>query len=181
MVKATDNNVNCTSVYGCRGCYGCDGCDGCYRCHGCNYSFGLRDCKAVYKSIFCKGLFGERYKLFNKVITESRFEEVLSNVQSFNFYPKQTNAFELCTKNGNEWSKIDTSKLGTKDWNDSWESCPKEMISYLKSLPEFDAAIFEEITGIKIEDNSEAKQKAAELRKKADELLASAKELESSL
>ena len=184
MAKASDNNVNCTSVDGCYGCYGCYGCRGCYGCDGCDgcyYSFGLRNCKATFKSLFCTDLFGDKYKLFNKDSNESRIEEIQNRLRSFNWYPKQTNAFELYVQNGNQWSKIDTSKLGTKDWSDSWEDCPEEMVSYLRSLPEFDAKLFEAITGIKVKDDSETKQKAKELEDEAQKLLDKAKELRSSL
>ena len=100
-------------------------------------------------------------------------------IRNFDFYPKQTNAFELYVQNGNKWSKIDPTKLSTKDWKVSWKDCPKEMIAYINSLPEFDSVLFTEITGLPVED--ESKKKATELRKKADELLAQAISLESSL
>ena len=48
------------------------------------------------------------------------------------------------------------------------------------ALPNFDAAIFKDITGIDVK-NSEAKDKARLLREKADELLSQAKSLEESL
>lgn len=172
---SNSNNTNCTPCYGCYGCYGCDGCYGCY------YSFGLSNCKATYKALFSKDLFGDKYKLFNKDISESRFDEVMNKIQSFSFYPKQTNAFELYVQNGNDWSKIDTSKLSRKDWNDSWEDCPKDLVSYISSLPEFDAKLFKDITGLEIPDNSSARKKAKALEDKAKELLDQAEELRKSL
>ena len=105
----------------------------------------------------------------------------MNKLQSLNFYPKQTNAFDLYAACGEEWAKIKTSELTYKDWNVSWEDCPKEMIAYLQSVPEFDAALFEDITGIKVSDNSEVKKKAVELEKEAQKLLDKAKELRSSL
>jgi DNA-directed RNA polymerase sigma subunit (sigma70/sigma32) len=65
------------------------------------------------------------------------------------WYPKQTNAVELYNQHGKEWSKIDTSKLAAKEkFTDDWVNMPKEAIEYLKSLEEFDAEIFKEITGL---------------------------------
>lgn len=113
-------------------------------------------------------------------MSEPRIDEVMNKLQSFSFYPKQTNAFDLYAACGEEWAKINLAELTYKDWNVSWEDCPKEMLSYLQSLPEFDAALFKEITGIK-NNQSEAKKKAQELEDEATKLLAKAKELRSSL
>lgn len=93
----------------------------------------------------------------------------------------------MTDKEKNDYPSHETTGgyIKTLPYKDAWavwkRQCSKENWDKVLALPNFDAAIFEEITGIKCEDNSEAKQKAAELRKKADELLASAKELESSL
>ncbi len=73
-------------------------------------------------------------------------------------------------------------KLSYKDaWAVFWRKTSAENKKKVLALPNFDAAIWEEITGIKVEDNSEAKKKAQELREQADSLLAKAKELEASL
>ncbi len=34
---------------------------------------------------------------------------------------------------------------------DAWEGMPRAAVDYVRSLPEFDAAMFEKITGIKSE------------------------------
>ena len=171
----------CRGCYECYGCYGCGGCRGCYGCDGCYYSFGLKDCRATYKSIFSVGLFGDNLKVFGKESTESRYQEIFNKINSFGFYQKQTNAFELYTQNGSEWSKIPASKLSYKEWDDSWKDCPKELIAYLSSLPEFDAALFKEITELDATGNNEAKKKDQELEAEAEKLLSKAKELRESL
>ena len=66
-------------------------------------------------------------------------------------------------------------------WSVFWRNTPESNKKKILALPNFDAAIFKEITGIDVEVNSEAKDKAIELRKKADELLKSAEALEASL
>ena len=75
--------------------------------------------------------------------------------------------------------------LKTLTYKEAWavwkRKCTPENWKKLLALPNFDPQIFEEITGIKVDDNSEAKKKTTELRVKADELLAQAKLLESSL
>ena len=73
-------------------------------------------------------------------------------------------------------------KLEYKDaWGVFWRKTSDENKKKVLALPNFDASIFKEITGIDVNQNSEAKQKATELRKKADELLKSAEALEASL
>jgi len=74
----------------------------------------------------------------------------MNKLRSFDWYPKQTNAFELYTQCGNEWSKINTSDLTYKDWDKSWKDMPTEMVEYLQSLPEFNADLFKEIIGLDI-------------------------------
>ena len=59
-------------------------------------------------------------------------------------------------------------------WANLWKRVTAEDVAKIKALPNFDAVIFEEITGIKISEGDERK---TELLKKADELLAKAHEL----
>ena len=66
-------------------------------------------------------------------------------------------------------------------WSVFWRKTSESNKAKILALPNFDAAIFKTITGIDVGQNSEAKQKAKELRMKADELLKSAEALESSL
>lgn len=121
--------------------------------------------------------------IFNKQVTEARSNEVRSQIYSLwnGWRPYQTNAYDLRKEAGGEWSKIDVSKLKRKTWHESWVGMPQAALEYIKSLPEFDAPLFKEITGLEISANSEAKKKSEELRKKADELLTQAKELENCL
>ena len=73
----------------------------------------------------------------------------------------------------------------TLSYKEAWavwkRKCSKENWEKVLTLPNFDAVIFEEITGLKVEDNSEAKQKAQQLEDEAAKLLQHAKELRSSL
>lgn len=61
-------------------------------------------------------------------------------------------------------------------WANLWKKATPEDVKALKALPNFDAKIFEEITGINIEkdDNAEKKEailkKIAELKAEADKL-----------
>ena len=51
---------------------------------------------------------------------------------------------------GKEWKKTPVTQAKEIQIKEAWEGMPKEAINYLKSLPEFDANIFEKITGIKV-------------------------------
>ena len=132
------------------GCYGCKGCDSCDNCFGCFGCFGLRRCKVVYKSLFSVDQLGAKFLLFNKQVTEERIDEVKSKFREVtnNWYPKQTNAFELYLENGPDWSKVPVQDLVRKSWAASWKDMPQVGIDYLASLPEFDEKIFKEVTGI---------------------------------
>ena len=132
-----DNNVNCENV---NSCYLCRSCDSCYSCECLKYG------------LFCLNLECKKFVVFNKQVTEDRFIEVKSKYQELlgDWRPYQTNGFELYKQCGNDWTKVDMSKFYAVGWYNSWKSMPKEAISYLQSLPEFDANIFKEITGLDI-------------------------------
>lgn len=73
-------------------------------------------------------------------------------------------------------------KLGYKEaWAVFWRKTSDANKKKVLALPNFDSAIFKEITGIDVSGNEDAKKKAYELRKKADALLKTAEELEASL
>lgn len=84
-------------------------------------------------------------------MTEDEYLEIKFKWNSFGWYPNE---------------------LTTKGWDVSWEDMPKEMLEWIRSLKEFDAGIFEKITGIKAEQD-----KKKELLDKAEELIVEAKEL----
>jgi uncharacterized membrane protein len=59
-------------------------------------------------------------------------------------------------------------------WKNLWDKLPQARKDMLVSIPEFDPAVFKEITGIDVSGSS----KKDELIKKAQELLDKAKELQ---
>ena len=78
------------------------------------------------------------------------------------WYPKQTNAFELYVQANSDWKKINVSNLTYKNnWHETWKDMPKAAIDFLKELPEFDAQIFKEITGIDVTKKEDKKIEAA--------------------
>jgi len=113
-------------------------------------------CAALYKSLFCQDQIGGKFLLFNKQSTKERVNEVRSKLNELwgEWLPYQTNGFELYGKSGNDWSKVNISEMQRVDWYASWKGMPKESITYLASLPEFDAKLFKEITGLDADRNT---------------------------
>ena len=99
----------------------------------------------------CKSKSGSNY-LFNKKTSISRINEVISQINSKrnNWYPKFTNAFKLYEENGKKWEYVPAPKIVEVDNKTAYADMPKELIDYFKKLPEFDAEIFKEITGLEI-------------------------------
>ena len=113
-------------------------------------SLGIRNCKGIFNSIFSCDIESPSY-LFNKQVDQSRFNEVHTKIKELigSWQPTFNNLKSLYLKNDGEWKKTpipDAKKLQTEE---AWEGMPQIAIDYIKSLPEFDAEIFKEITGIK--------------------------------
>ncbi|HEY0090573.1 MAG TPA: hypothetical protein VGB37_17105 [Candidatus Lokiarchaeia archaeon] len=129
-----------------------DGINGSYginRSYGINISYGILNCSGLSYNIFnCNKEI--EFRIFNKIVSENRYNEVWAEIQKFNFYPKFNNYQSLLEKYKNNYSipfDEDVFKENTK--KDAWSDMPFEMIEYIKELPEFDSNIFFEITGIK--------------------------------
>ena len=112
---------------------------------GISHGFGIKNCKGVFNCAFCAGQNGIANRLFNKESTEARCDEVISKLRSFNWHPEFMNWNEV--KGNKDWWAFCFPKLKKVDEKDAWAKMPKKMKDYIKSLPEFDAAVWEEITG----------------------------------
>jgi len=144
---------------------------------GVNGSYGVLNCFGVDREIFNANK-TRTHKIFGKEVTEDRWNDVWGKLhEKLNGWkPEFNNAFELYIKTGKNWKKVKASEItGTlEDHNqpyEAWKNMPQEAIDYVKSLPEFNAEIFEAVTGIKQDD------KKRELLNKADELIKKAEEL----
>ena len=105
-----------------------------------------RKCEGISRCIFCYGLEGAKLMLFNKPITEERFNEV--NEKFGGWYPKFTNAEELKGKYGNgEWCATPAPAITSRTAKETYAGMPTELVDYIKSLPEYDEEIFRKITG----------------------------------
>jgi hypothetical protein len=98
---------------------------------------------------------GVCFKLFKTKVTEERIDEVMTKYKNKlnGWKPTFNNGFELYLQNGNDWKKVDASKMWStlNEWGKpakAWEGMPQDAIDYLMSLPEWDEAIFTRITGL---------------------------------
>ena len=69
----------------------------------------------------------------------------MENIKKFNYVPEFTNFYQL--KGNKEWYTIAFPELMYVDNKTAWSKIPKEMVDYLKSLPEFDEKVYEEVVG----------------------------------
>lgn len=131
-----------------------------YNSYGVSNSYGVNNSDGVYSEIFCANK-KRRYKIFGGVVDPDRFNKVKTELSRKldGWFPKFNNAFELYLKNGSDWSKVDASRITSKnsgnnleDRKSAWKDMPQEAIDYILSLPEFDSEIFKEVTGIDIEE-----------------------------
>ncbi len=114
--------------------------------HGINWSKHCCKCEGISRCLLCYGLEGAKLMLFNKPITEERFNEVDINLGDW--YPKFTNAEELKEKYGNgEWCATPAPAITGRTAKEAYAEMPTELVEYIKSLPEYDDEIFRKITG----------------------------------
>jgi len=65
------------------------------------------------------------------------------------WYPKANDLFEQKVKHENSWKLTPIPNAKENSIIKMWKGMPNNAVEYLKSLPEFNAKIFEKITGIK--------------------------------
>ena len=131
---------------------GINGSKGINESYGINGCFGLLNCQGIHKSIFCTNQSG-RFLLFNKQVDEARIDTVFFNLTSAlkGWEPTFNNLKSLYLKVGSDWSRTPIPNAEEISKVEAWKDMPESAINYLKSLPEFDADIFREITGIEEE------------------------------
>ena len=89
------------------------------------------------------------FKIFGKGVEEQRFYEVMGKIKKLwgDWQPQANNAFKLYDQYGKEWEKTPCDRIrgnGKLDWSEM----PQTALEYIRALPEFDAVIFKNITGI---------------------------------
>ena len=63
----------------------------------------------------------------------------------------------LYLKYGEQWKLTPIPRAQEISKIEAWQDMPKDAIEYISSLEEFDAEMFEEITGIKVNKNGKRK------------------------
>jgi hypothetical protein len=120
------------------------------RSNAVNRSYGILNCFGISESIFCVDIKQIR-RIFNKIVSEERYKEVINNLKDkLNGWEPQFNDLKsLYIKNGSDWRLTPIYNASDLQIKEAWGDMPKNAIKYIKSLPEFNANIFEKITGIK--------------------------------
>ena len=111
---------------------------------GGNYIWGATKCDGISRCLFCYDFTGKLHA-FNKPISEERFNEIFYKLINFDWFPKFNNAYDL--KGNLEWYETNIPNIVKVDNKTAWGFMPKEMLDYIKSLPEFDQEIFDKVTG----------------------------------
>jgi len=121
---------------------------------GVNLSDGVCNCLFITKQR------GVADMIFNKQTTQERAGEIISEYRNKlnSWRPKFNNAFTLYDANGKEWKKVDASEIKEVARAEAWEGMPTKAIDYLKSLDEWDADIFKEVTGIDAKNDLHGKE-----------------------
>ena len=118
--------------------------DGVNLSRGVNDSYGVVKCEGISRSLFCYKKSG-KLMIFNKKVSEDRFNEVYNDIISFNWFPKFNNAEEL--KGNLEWYETNIPAIVRVDNKTAWSFMPENMKEYIQSLPEFNEKLFNKITG----------------------------------
>ena len=113
-------------------------------------SEGILNCKGIADSLFCDNI-NNSYFIFNKKITKEKYFKIKTNLKNLtcNWSPTYNNLKSLYIKAGKSWKKTPITNAIEIQKKEAWKDMPTKAIDYIKSLPEFDAKIFENITGIK--------------------------------
>ena len=143
-------------------------------------SYGIFNSYGVNKAIFLADK-PRTFSIFGKDVGEERFDEVWIKLHNKleGWFPKFNTAYIWLKKMGS-WEKVDASDIEStlddlEKPYEAWKDMPQQAIEYVASLPEFDAKMFERITGIDIKVKHNTKKQ--ELMDKAQELIDKAKEL----
>lgn len=109
-----------------------------------NSSYGIRNCRGVFRSLFCSNKDGISHYIFNKKSSKYRVEEVLCKIREFNWIPEFSNWYGI--KGNKEWWAFCFPQLQYVDNDIAWSKMPPNMLDYIKALPEFNEAVWKELT-----------------------------------
>ena len=90
---------------------------------------------------------GESLKDYRGLYNSIHSNSPLASLSDEEFFCK---VGALRKENGELWENVPVPKISGISNIEAYKDMPKELIEYFKSLPEFDAEIFKEITGIEV-------------------------------
>ena len=100
-------------------------------------------CDGISRCIFCCGVSG-KLMIFNKPVTEERFEEVWCALGYW--YPDFTNAKALKEKHGGAWEALPAPRISGRSAKEAYAEMPETLRAYIKAMPEYDEELFRAIT-----------------------------------
>jgi hypothetical protein len=121
--------------------------------NGVNRSFGILNSFGVDNALFLANK-KRQFSIFGKNVDGKYFETIWA------IFYKKLNGWRPCfnnlkclyLKNGSDWKKTPVFGAEEISKEEAWRDLPGEAVAYLKSLPEWDADMFFEITGIRKND-----------------------------
>ena len=114
--------------------------------YGINASMHCHKCEGISRCIFCDGLEGAKLMIFNKPVTDERFNEVWSKLNGWK--PDFTNAQQLKREFGDgEWANTPVFNITSREASEVYAEMPRKLREYIKAMPEYDDEIFKAITG----------------------------------
>jgi hypothetical protein len=143
--QGVSNGYGINGSQGVSNSYGING--GC----GVNGSYGVFCCSGISNRFFAANI-PQKFFLFDREISKERYNDVFIKFRqlSNNFIPQFNNLRGLYLKNGSKWEFTPVQAARSIQKEEAWKDLPVEAIEYLQSLPEFNADIFFEVTGISV-------------------------------
>ncbi len=131
------------------GSEGVVGSKGVARSKGVVGSFAVKNSSGISAGLFVDS-YHNNYLLFNKPVSEARFQEVNNKLLKIlnGWAPTYNNLKSLFIKSGKDWKSTPITDAKIIQKEEAWVGIPLKAIKYLKSLEEYDETIFHEITGL---------------------------------
>ena len=113
-------------------------------------SYGILNCYGVSNALFLANKPRE-YSIFGNTVDADYWDEVRNKFFKLlnGWTPIFNNLKSLYLQYGSDWKLTPIPRATEISKEEAWRDMPREAIEYIKSLPEFDADMFYEITGIK--------------------------------
>lgn len=147
--EGVNGSYGVINSYGVNDSFGVTWSSGVDRSFGVTWSYGVNESCGVDQQIFCSGL-KRTPKIFGKEVSQERFDLVFRTIKELqgNWRPQFNNIKSLYIQHGNDWKLTPIRDAKELSKEEAWSGMPRELFDYIKSLPEFDAQIFEDVTGI---------------------------------